>query len=154
MSELILQEIHKEVGHSGCKWMWVLSKCIVRDYIVLEGWNRWKTCHTILLPDEPSFTRTGVNYLDPFEVKCGRAAVIIYIGTCLAFQAVHLEMAAFLDTDSLINALHRFIAWSGQVMQLRSDNGTNFVGRAQEGYPRVGLLQNRGTEALNGCSVS
>lgn len=54
------------------------------------------------------------------------------IFTCLAYRAVHLEVAATLDTDSLINALCRFIARRGQVVELRSDNGTNFVRAERE----------------------
>lgn len=54
------------------------------------------------------------------------------IFTCLAIRAVHLEVAASLDTDSFINALRRFIAQRGQVLELRSDNGTNFIGAERE----------------------
>lgn len=54
------------------------------------------------------------------------------IFTCLAIRAVHIEVASSLDTDSFINALCRFIARRGQVKELRSDNGTNFVGDQRE----------------------
>ena len=54
------------------------------------------------------------------------------IFTCLTSRAVHLEVAASLNTDSYINALRRFIARRGQVTKMRSDNGTNFVGAERE----------------------
>ena len=43
-------------------------------------------------------------------------------------RAVHLEISHTFDTDSFILALRRFIARSGQVKEIRSDNGTNFMG--------------------------
>ena len=36
-----------------------------------------------------------------------------------------------METDSFINALPRFISRRGKVCELRSDQGTNFVGRAR-----------------------
>jgi len=52
--------------------------------------------------------------------------------TALAVQAVHLEVSHSLDTDSFILALRRFIARGGQVKEIRSDNGTNFIGEERE----------------------
>lgn len=54
------------------------------------------------------------------------------IFTCLALRAIHIEVAPSLETDSFINALRRFISRGGQVHELRSDNGTNFVGAERE----------------------
>lgn len=45
---------------------------------------------------------------------------------------MYLEVASSLVTDSFVNALRRFIARHGQVVELRSDNGTNFVGAERE----------------------
>lgn len=46
--------------------------------------------------------------------------------SCLAIQAVHLEVASSLDTDACINAIRRFITRRGQVKEIYSNNGTNF----------------------------
>ncbi|XP_068203732.1 uncharacterized protein [Palaemon carinicauda] len=37
-------------------------------------------------------------------------------------------MANSMDTDSFLNALHRFVARRGPVQLMRADNGTNFIG--------------------------
>ena len=52
--------------------------------------------------------------------------------TCFASRAVHIEVTNALDTDSFIQALRRFIARRSSIRSIRSDNGTNFVGAANE----------------------
>ena len=50
----------------------------------------------------------------------------------MASRAIHLELAQSLKTDDVIMALRRFLNIWGNVKQLRSDNGSNFVGAERE----------------------
>ena len=50
----------------------------------------------------------------------------------MSSRAIHIETATSLDADSFINALRRFLSRRGPVSQIRSDNGTNFVGAQRE----------------------
>ena len=81
-----------------------------------------------LIPDEPPFTRVGVDYFGPIEVKRGRCTVKRYVALFTDLKAIHMEVVDSLTTDSCINTLRRLIARRGQVNEIRSDNGTNFVG--------------------------
>ena len=87
-----------------------------------------------LTPDEPPFSRVGMDYFGPFNVKRGRVTVKRYgvIYTCLSSRAVHLEIAYSIETDSCIHAIRRFIARRGVVKSIISDNGTNLVGANRE----------------------
>ena len=154
VSTLLVQKIHKEVGHGGRQQ--VLSRLRERFWVI--GGNA--LTHRVLKscvfcrrhfgrplqqkmadlppdrvkPDQPPFTSIGVDYFGPIVVKLGRSFVKRYgvLFTCLASRAVHLEMAASLDTIAFINALRRFVARRGQVRVMRSDNGTNLVGGERE----------------------
>ena len=64
----------------------------------------------------------------------GRKEVKNYVAlfTCVASRAVHLEVSKSFETDSFLDALRRFICKRGPVRQLRSDQGTNFIGEKRE----------------------
>jgi hypothetical protein len=154
VSKLILEQTHKDVGHLGRNSM--LSKLRQHHWIIGANASIRKlllkcvTCtkHRAkcteqkmadlppdrVTPDEPAFTRVGVDYFGPFEVKRGRTVTKRYgvIFTCFSTRAVHLEIACSLDTDSCINAIRRFIARRGCVKIIYSDNGTNLVGAERE----------------------
>lgn len=95
-----------------------------------------------ILPDLPQFTNVGVDYFGPIEIKRDRILVKRYgvVFTCMTSRAVHLEVAHSLTTDSCIHAIRRFVCGRGQVSNLRSDNGTNFVGTERELREALGNL--------------
>lgn len=70
----------------------------------------------------------------PFITKQNRKEFKRYglIFTCLSSRAIHLEMLEDMSTDAFINALRCFIAIRGTVRELRSDQGSNFVGAKNE----------------------
>ena len=47
-------------------------------------------------------------------------------------RAVHIEIGNSLETDSFLNALRRFIARRGPVLEILCNNGTNFIGAERE----------------------
>ena len=86
------------------------------------------------LEPAPPFTFCAVDYFGPFSIKEGRKEMKRYgvLFTCLASRAIHLETSTSLETDAFINALCRFTCRRGLICQLRSDQGTNFVGAKHE----------------------
>jgi hypothetical protein len=82
-----------------------------------------------LTPDKPPFCYVGVDYFGPLSVKHKRSLEKRYgcLFTCLTTQAVHLEVAHSLDTESFLCAVSRFIARRGFPEKIFSDNGTNLT---------------------------
>ncbi|XP_062704331.1 uncharacterized protein LOC134286695 [Aedes albopictus] len=83
------------------------------------------------------FIHSGMDYCGPFLVRplSGRgASVKIYVGlfVCLVVKAVHLEVVADLSSAACINAVKRFVARRGRVLELHCDNATAFVGADRE----------------------
>ena len=86
------------------------------------------------LEPAPPFSFCAVDYFGPFIVKERRSEVKRYgvLFTCMGSRSVHLETANSLDSSSFINASRRFMNRRGAVRQLRSDQGTNFIGARGE----------------------
>ena len=84
-------------------------------------------------PAQP-FSFCAVDYFGPFSIIEGRKQMkrCRVLFTRLASRAVHLETSTSLETDPFINSLRHFICRRGPVRQLRSDQGTNFVGAKHE----------------------
>ncbi len=88
------------------------------------------------------FTYTGMDVFGPWLIKEGRKQLKRWglIFTCLASRAVHIETLNTMETDSFINGLRRFISRRGKVRQLRSDQGSNFMGARNELSKALGEL--------------
>ena len=118
----------KEVGGMvfkcvRCKWL--RGKAVEQKMSELP-WNRT----TVV----PPFTYCGADVFGPMMVKEGRRSVKRYgvVFTCFSLRAVHIELLATMETDSFILALTRLIGRRGAVREIRTDNGTNFVGAESE----------------------
>ena len=87
-------------------------------------------------PDEHVFLfiHTGADHFGPIEVNFLRRTLKRWCChfTCLTTRAVHIEVLQSLDTESCLAAVTRFIARRGYPSTIISDNGTNFVGAANE----------------------
>lgn len=121
VATLILKYVHQSLGHAGRahtlssarKKFWITkANAAVRKIITecsfcrryngrLLGQKMADLPEMRIQPDLPPFTNTGVDFFGPLEVRKGRGIGKRYgvILTCLASRAVHLEVAASLETD-------------------------------------------------------
>ena len=154
IAALLIDYFHTTLGHVG--QLHVLSMFPEKYWITYANFltqsilNRCYECRKVhgelgkqkmvdlppdrVTPGMPPFSFVGVNYFGPFTVKRGHCSVKRYgvLFTCLVLRAIHIEVSHTLDTSSFINALHRFIACRGAVIEIRSDNATNFVKAEKE----------------------
>ena len=154
ITELVIRHCHEKSQHQGrgittneirSNGFWIIGcSSAVSSFI-----NKCITCRKLCskpleqkmaeLPLDrveiaPPFSYSGVDFFGPFLIKEGRKELKRYgvIFTCLASQAIHVEVANSLNTDSFLNALRRFLALRCPIRQLRSDQGTNFIGANNE----------------------
>ncbi len=154
VSKLILQHVHRNLGHAGRNHMlstlqkryWIINansacrKVITECVVCRRFWGKIGEQKMAdlpkerIMPDLPPFSNTCVDYFGPIDVKSGRSVVKRYgvMFTCMTSRAVQLEVAFYLDTNSCINCIRRFMCRRGQVLHLRSVNGTNFIGAQRE----------------------
>ena len=153
VSTLIVRHFHAYLGHAGREQvlstlrqrLWLLQARTV----VHEVLRKCVSCHKrneapmqqlmadlpkeCLIPFEPPFTYTGVDFFGPFYVKQGRGVEKVYgcLFTCFTSRAVHIKDVSLLETDSFIQALRRFISNHGYPKEI-CDNATNFAGAEKE----------------------
>jgi len=127
MSMLIVRYYHHLLGHAGrehvlsiiLQYFWILrGRSLVRQTL-----SRCVSCHkrnapTVqqvmadlpkerLVPYQPPFTYTGLDFFGPFYVKGSRSTVKVYgcIFVCFNSRAVHIKDVSSLETDTFIQAL-------------------------------------------------
>ena len=82
------------------------------------------------MADLPPERVCGMDCFGPFITKQGRKESKRYglLFNCFSSCAIHIEMLTDMSTDTFMNGLHCFLAIRGAVHQIKSDQGSNFVG--------------------------
>lgn len=154
VSRLLIKHYHEKVKHQGrgmtinelrSSGIWILGCSSEVSSLIFKciKCRKFRKCNQEQkmadLPPErmeatPPFTYSGMDCFGPFYVKDGRKELKRYglLFTCMCSRAIHIEVLDDLSTDAFLNALRCFIAIRGNVSQLRSDQGTNFVGARNE----------------------
>ncbi|KAL4001464.1 protocadherin Fat 1/2/3 [Sarotherodon galilaeus] len=154
ISRLLIEHFHQKVHHQGrgmtmnelrSNGIWLLGcshavssyiyKCVkCRKFRRNAEVQRMADLPRERVGTSPPFSYCGMDCFGPFYVKEGRKELKRYglLFTCLCSRAVHIELLDDMTSDAFINALRTFIAIRGSVRQLRSDQGTNFVGARRE----------------------
>ncbi|KAK3093755.1 hypothetical protein FSP39_019763 [Pinctada imbricata] len=173
LSRLLVRKFHHQVSHQGrlitegairSGGFWIIGmKRIVRSEISAcvtcrkfrgsLGWQRMSDLPDDRIEPSPPFSFVGVDTFGPWHItqrrtrghtsNSNRWALMF---TCLVSRAVHLEDIEELSAASFINALCRFIAIRGPVVQFRSDRGTNFIGAVNELNIPANFVENPMTE--------
>ena len=153
ISSLIVSDIHGS-AHLGQEWVvsivrnrfWITNmrrvvKRVARDCIVCKKRFAAPGCQRMadlpssrVTPYNPPFFAVGLDCFGPFLVTHGRSQAKRYgcVFSCFATRAFHVEKLHSLDTDSMINALRRFIARRGNPDNIFCDNGTNLTSCCKE----------------------
>ena len=171
VTRLIIKHYHVMYGHSGTERIlveirqkfWIIKgrsnvKRVLGECLDCRKRNAPKEAQLMadlpkvrVTPSEPPFTTVGIDYFGPFCVRRGRSEQKRYgcLFTCLTTRAIHLEVAHTLDTDSFLCCLQRFVARRGEPKEIRSDNGTNFVGGRRELRAAIGEWNQQQIHGLN-----
>ena len=149
VTDLVIRYYHQLVGYMGQESVlaclrekfWILKgranvRRVIRSCVDCQR-RKKPTCKQMManLPQdrvkayEPPFAYVGVDFFGPIEVKQKRSRVKRYgcLFTCFNTRAVHIEIAHSLNTDSMLNALRRFVSLRGCSREIRSDCATNFT---------------------------
>ena len=153
VSTFIVRHYHEYLGHAGREHVlttlrqrfWLLQARtlvhqVLRKCVSCRNRNEAPMQQLMvdlpkgLIPFEPPFTYTGVDFFGPFHVKRGRSTKKVYgcPFTCFTSRVVHIEDASSLETNPFIQALRRFISNHGYPKEIWSDTTTNFPGAEKE----------------------
>ena len=150
VTSLMVKHFHGKIQHQGRgmtvneirqSGFWIIgcskvvSSCIFNCVTCRKLRGKTEVQKMADLPEDrlealPPFSYCGMDCFGPFIVKEGRKEHKKYglLITCMACRAIHVEMMDDMSTDTFINALRCFIALRGPVRQIRSDQGSNFMG--------------------------
>ena len=171
LTHLIVQAEHSRLLHAGPT---LLSASLATRYHIVKGrmiirsvYRQCITCRRDSVKPKPQmmgqlpiervtpgpvFDKTGVDYAGPILIKLGhtRKPTIVKSYICvfvsLTVKAVHLEVVSDLTTKAFIACLRRFIARRGKPSLIWSDNGSNFIGAANEIKQLIQFLNLRATQ--------
>ena len=157
LTKLLLISLHRSYGHPGTS---TLTAIISNSFVIVGMRNYLKkvsrlcvTCQKVLaqplshlmglLPSvrttpAPPFYNTGVDFAGPLTLRVGYTRKPVHIKcyvavfVCMSTKAVHLDLCERLTTDDFMATLRRFVARRGCPAHVYSDNGSNFVGAAEE----------------------
>ncbi|KAK7884949.1 hypothetical protein WMY93_028072 [Mugilogobius chulae] len=172
IAKLLIDHYHQQAKHQGrgmtinelrSNGIWILgcsqavSSFIYNCVKCRKFRRRTEEQKMANLPSErmettPPFTYCGMDCFGPFYIKEGRKELKRYglLFTCLCSRAVHIELLDDMSTDAFLNSLRAFIALRGNVRQLQSDQGTNFVGARREFVEAVKEMDQESLKQL-GC---
>ncbi|XP_038165126.1 uncharacterized protein LOC119799356 [Cyprinodon tularosa] len=154
ITRMIIAHCHEKIKHQGKgmtinaireKGYWILGigRAVASHIRVCVKCRKLRRCteeqKMADLPPErvdsfPPFLYCGMDCFGPFYTKQGRNTRKRYglLFTCFSSRAIHIEMLEDLSTDSFINGMRCFIAIRGAVRQIKSDQGSNFLGAKNE----------------------
>ncbi|XP_070407549.1 uncharacterized protein [Nothobranchius furzeri] len=172
IAKLLIDHYHQRVKHQGrgmtmnelrSNGIWILGcsqavSSFIHNCIKCRKFRRRTEEQKMAnLPSErmettPPFTYCGMDCFGPYYIKEGRKELKRYglLFTCLCSRAVHIELLDDMSTDAFLNSLRSFIALRGNVRQLQSDHGTNFVGARREFLEAVKEMDQESLKQL-GC---
>ena len=153
LSNLVIRWAHQSSLHGGVA---LTYSCVMRRAWIIGGRQRVRAyvrrcmkCARAMarpmnqlmgnLPEERvaqsrPFSKCGLDYAGPFQLKCSRGRGIrtskgyLAIFVCLATKAVHMEVVGDLTTESFLAAMRRFSGRRGLPVEVWSDNATTFHG--------------------------
>lgn len=152
--KLLVKDAHMQNnGHNATQWIlqylrkryWVIAlrnfvkgtlrKCPRCFRLKMKESNQlMSTLPNFRTTPQRAFSTTGIDYAGPVKIRFNlgrnprttKAWIAVFV--CTVTRAIHLELVSDASTQAFIAALRRMIARRGQIRQIISDNGTNFVG--------------------------
>jgi len=157
LSRLIVRHYHQSTLHPGPTLLtaiirskyWIIglrnvSRQVCRECVVCRRAEA-PTCQPKMgcLPSSRfnmgrAFLHMGLDFGGPFILreslrrKAQTSKAYLCLAICLSTRAVHLEAVSSLSTTAFLAALDRIVGRRGLPAVIYSDNGTNFVGAANQ----------------------